>query len=106
MSEMVERVARAIAEAHYARKYHPQACGPQARVAWLVDRYWPNWTDDAQAAIAAMREPTEGMLDGSWHQTGESKEMRARTHHHYRRHYQAMIDAALSETPTTDREVG
>lgn len=45
------------------------------------------------------REPTEAMLDAAWHLTGESKEMRARVHHRYRRYWQAMFDAALGAKP-------
>jgi len=43
-------------------------------------------------------EPTEAMLDASWKLTGESKEMRARVHDRYKRHYQAMLAA----TPPTE----
>jgi hypothetical protein len=39
-------------------------------------------------------EPTEAMLDAYWTQTGESKEMRSRTHAYMRRYYRAMLAAA------------
>lgn len=49
MSEMVERVARAICE---SEKMNPDdALGG-----------WIHWQDAARAAIEAMREPTEAML--------------------------------------------
>ena len=71
----------------------------------------PRWCDrvaHCKAALAAIKangfavvpvEPTEGMLDASWKQTGESKEMRARTHAHYARHYRAMIAATQDTAP-------
>jgi hypothetical protein len=46
MSEMVERVARGIAES-FSR----------------ADPLWENWLPQARAAIAAMREPTAAMVD-------------------------------------------
>jgi len=39
-------------------------------------------------------EPTTEMLDGYWKATGESKEMRSRTHSYGTRYYAAMISAA------------
>ena len=62
-----------------------------------VDDIWTNYIDNAKAAIAAMMEPSERMLDASWHAAGESKQMRARTHAHYKRHYAYMLQAALDE---------
>lgn len=49
------------------------------------------------------KEPTEEMLDAYWHQTGESKEMRSRTHAYMRRYYSAMLSA--SPEPVGDRDV-
>lgn len=49
MSEMIERVARAICEAE--RMNPDDALGG-----------WVHWTDAARAAIGAMRDPTVGMV--------------------------------------------
>jgi hypothetical protein len=46
--------------------------------------------------VLVPREPTEAMLDAYWHQAGESKEMRLRTHSSARRYYTAMLTAATS----------
>jgi hypothetical protein len=49
---------------------------------------------DALGYAIVPKEPTETMLDAYWHQCGESKEMRERTHAYGRRYYQAMLAAA------------
>jgi hypothetical protein len=53
MNEMVERVARAIADVHFRRKQHYGACTQDERVAWHVNKYWRNFVTDALAAIEA-----------------------------------------------------
>jgi len=54
--DMVERVARALAE------FAPTPGFDAAqRQAW-IDEYWTGYEDEARAAIAAMREPTEEMV--------------------------------------------
>lgn len=53
--------------------------------------------DIFKVVLREMRDPSESMLDASWRAAGESKEMRARTHAHYKRHWAAMVDAALGE---------
>ena len=68
MTEMVERVARAIAS-HVG----------------YADDDWFKYGPAARAAIAAMREPTEEMLKAAYAKAFD-KEI-----------WQAMIDAALSE---------
>lgn len=80
MSEMVERVAKAI-----------EIAGEK----WAENRPFDYWDEAplevyARAAIEAMAEPTTEMLDVYWHQTGESKEMRDRTHAYMRRCFAAM----------------
>lgn len=87
MTSMIERVARAIGgEENGAPVDEP------------VER-WRNWEPAARAAIAAMREPTEGILQAmrdtvpvsgyEWeYETDEALP-----------HWQAMIDAALEENP-------
>jgi hypothetical protein len=53
MSEMVERVARAICEA--------ERMNPDDKLGG-----WRHWQDAARAAIEAMREPTEAMRFAVW----------------------------------------
>lgn len=75
MSEMVGKVARAIARKNTGSGIN-----------------WPSFVEEARAAIEAMREPTEAMVDAgvldvkadvSFFDVNET--------------WQAMIDAALSE---------
>ena len=55
MSEMVERVAKAIEAAYWNKHNHAQS----------------GWEDEARAAIAAMRIPTKEMVDAAWQHTGD-----------------------------------
>lgn len=80
MTAMIERVAKAIRDAELTHSG--------------IGEPWINHT--ARKAIEAMREPSEEMLDAYWHQTGESKEMRLRTHAYMKRYFAAMIDAAAT----------
>jgi hypothetical protein len=73
MSEMVERVALAIAET-------VAGPGAQPRGNWLVA---------ARAAIAAMREPTQPMIFGSLKDKADWQ--------NHVQTWRSMIDAALSE---------
>ncbi len=82
---MVERVARALCR-HYGVDPDEVHGSP------IIDRWWEAYCDDARAAIAAMREPTEVMIaEGDDVSPTEiyphEKASRLR--------YQAMIDAAL-----------
>lgn len=64
MSEMIERVAKALS---IADGNHPDARSNDE------DEH-PMWTlylGDARAAIEAMREPTGNMLDAGWEHTGD-----------------------------------
>lgn len=72
-SEMVERVARAIYD---EMDLADSLSLPEA------ERY-------ARAAIAAMRESTEGMIKARFNNLGKGGKVE----------YQAMIDAALQENP-------
>jgi len=74
-SEMIERVARAICRAEY---------GPG-------DAGWANQIPAARAAIEAMREPTEGMLDKGAVAEGDGNLAQQALNI-----WAAMIDAALS----------
>lgn len=79
MSEVVERVARAICRAGI--------CGPKDHLDEQEDRNWRKFELEARAAIAAMREPTLKMeLAAPVNEYAEAREC-----------WQAMIDAALKE---------
>lgn len=80
MNEMVERVAKAIHAAQYAR-IHDEALG-------LTD------LDVARSAIAAMREPTEAMLDAAT-KAAERDEAHMSTYHCMAEGYRAAMDEAL-----------
>jgi len=55
MSEMIERVARAIFRADYPEE------GEGSEIAWEKRAHW--YSEAARAAIEAMREPTEEMSE-------------------------------------------
>jgi hypothetical protein len=76
---MVERVARTIAGSN------DETYGLRP-----IDETWRLFVVEARAAIAAMREPTEGMLDAAWATRHEPYEPP-----HPRDVYVDMIDAAL-----------
>ncbi len=63
MSEVVERIARALAWRHFDRRAWTGACPKTERTQWLVNHYWTNFTEDASAALEAIREPTEAMIE-------------------------------------------
>jgi hypothetical protein len=86
MSEMVERAAEAICDAEF---------GPGM---WAIPAHEQKFRDlyrvRARAAIEAMREPTDDMVDEGW------RAKRAEIHDtapEPRDAYRAMIDAALEE---------
>jgi hypothetical protein len=64
MSEMVERVARAIWEKQRSKIGDPN--GLNARLEWkdkaVPAQFWDSYFDDSRAAISAMREPTLEMI--------------------------------------------
>jgi hypothetical protein len=55
MSGMVERVARAICRAGI--------CGPRSHLDQQENENWRSFKIEARAAISAMREPTQAMVD-------------------------------------------
>ncbi len=104
MGEMVERVALAI--------WLKRESGLPARVRRLVpddlDRTtgaWAHMLGLAEAAILAMREPTEGMIQAAWRHTEnrtpaermmyELADHKAAALSKFRRRYSAMVDEAL-----------
>lgn len=58
-SEMIERVARALA------RDEPD--------------FWPEWVDDARAVIEAMREPNEAMIEASFSQIEQDGSLKERS---------------------------
>lgn len=100
---MIEKVARAILNAHAGDIPVHDA-----------DLQWSWWIEEARAAIEAMREPTEGMLDDAdepfhdeWKRQRESNVKAGRDKNagfgsgpFSSRIWQAMITAALSEGDT------
>lgn len=57
----------------------------------------------AEGFVVVPREPTEAMLDAYWRQTGESTEMRTRTHAYMRRYWSAMLAVFPEPVPATNQ---
>jgi len=85
MTDMIERVAVAMAE---------NDSGPMDSALFAIHwrEFGEGYIDSARAAIAAMREPTEKMIDAG------SKEQRNILSKPIEGIWTAMIDAALEET--------
>lgn len=64
----LERVARAIA---WKREKFWIGHDDDDRIA-IIDRKWPDYVDDARAAVEALREPSEGMLRAGAEGYGEA----------------------------------
>lgn len=86
MSEMIERVARAICRAGMS--------GPKDHLNKQENLNWRKFEIEARAAIEAMREPTNAMVEAS------NREWDGRMSHRSSGAWQAMIDAALSPSPS------
>ncbi len=81
---MVERVARAIANRRGARRGAPEVSNVLVLLKVVSGgKLYDEVMDDARAAIAAMREPTEAMLNVADHISAEEI-------------WRAMVDAALA----------
>ena len=96
MTSMVERVARTLCTTRGVdpdKEVHCQGGGI------LYEWHW--WEREARAAIAAMREPTEGMLEGmSSLITGEVEDYNVYLgREDATEAWQLAIDAALEEKP-------
>ena len=76
MTEMIERVAKAMAAK--CRRDHD----------------WPFWLDEARAAIEAMREPTDEQRTAYWELSHKTETM-------VDAHWQRAIDAALNAPSTS-----
>lgn len=66
MSEMVERVARALCKAFEVDPDELRIIDATPEPAWRL------YAQDAQVAIAAMRAPTKAMLDAGYAESPES----------------------------------
>jgi hypothetical protein len=62
MSEMVERVARALCRRQVMNNLGAEQW-PEERIRAAVGCSWQSWTFAAQAAIKAMSEPTDAMIE-------------------------------------------
>lgn len=98
MSEMVERVARAIASTR-GRDPDDTAGGPHPGGTWLEkgEPWWRGDVDAARAAIEAMREPTEKMIEAGQLYCWDDGHPTVGSHAIQGQVFRAMIDAALKD---------
>ena len=91
--DMIERVARAICR---ARDFERHSGSERNDGDWsrYEDVNWKNHEQEARAAIAAMREPTEAMMGALYEMRKPEKEKLGIVGV-----YRAMIAAALGEKP-------
>jgi len=61
MSEMIDKVARALCEQHYCARFGKLSDDPHVR--FNVNGNWWSFQDQARTAIEAMREPTDAMAE-------------------------------------------
>jgi hypothetical protein len=97
--DMVVRVARKMALCTIS-DWTEQERG-YVTIERCVDTYWPGWVDDARAVIGEMRDITPAMF-GAWQKVERPKSDIPLSGDDEERlcaamHWQAMIDAALSE---------
>lgn len=92
MTDMIERVARALCRCRVSQSDYVLGW---ASVEQEVHYCWNEWTEEARAAIEAMREPTEDMLYTGNAQIPDWD----RQIEDVRNTWHAMIDAALKERP-------
>lgn len=107
MSEMIERVARAICQSAFDRGvYDRVTCGDALGLSQrqvTVDDMWQLHRAEARAAIEAMREPTDAMCEaGAIYYHDNYQEGRAKEQTTAQPIWEAMVDAALKESePST-----
>lgn len=88
---MIERVARSLCARHYRDRYGKPSSDPHVQM--NVDGNWHLFSEDARAAIEAMREPTDIMQSAGCQAIYHSdRDWRANAA------YRAMLDAALGES--------
>lgn len=90
MSEMVERVARAMFAASWMKDSDPDG---DDQISTVGRKNWHLFEKPARAAIEALREPTQAMI-----RAGEDKTPECRCD--VDRTFSAMIDAALRKETT------
>ena len=103
MTTMVERVARALCVAGHI----PEGCGwTDDEKREFADEHWRAWEKEARAAIQAMREPTDAMIEAGAIATKDvSRDDQGRRVTTYlaidriSAAYRSQIDAALAEQP-------
>lgn len=61
---MIEKVARAIAEQDYIDNPYPHGKGDEVKEAY-INRFWKHSITQARAAIEAMRDPSDEMLSSA-----------------------------------------
>ena len=88
---MIERVARVIARASALDDGKEPATAED-----FTDAVWEDFVPAARAILAAMREPTEPMIDAGY-KTDHASGLEGRADIGPRLAWSAMIDAALSE---------
>lgn len=97
MSEMIERAAKAICKASGEEWKKGTWQGVD------LDRFNNHWRHKARAAIEALREPTETMLDACgpkpprWDATELSRRVREEATKMRMEDWKAMIDAAIAK---------
>ena len=109
-SKTIEVMARAMQE-------KPTSWVTPTPWGMLCETVRVEWRKKAEAALTAYEShlqaegmavvpviPTEEMLDAYWDQTGESREMRARTHVSMRRYYAAMLAVAPLANPRREND--
>ena len=99
MATMIERVAAALAENRKARKRaaeYGDACACMGPPEYCLCEQGRDLVD-ARAAIAAMREPTEGMIEAAEREDGGDPYAEFDSRATGTDHWHAMIDAALEE---------
>lgn len=50
-----EQIAREISRLHFDRREWRGYCSKAERTAWLVEKYWPQWRNDAAQVLALVR---------------------------------------------------
>lgn len=102
---MIEKVARSLtrsAAEHLIRSgdWVPLGSSSEA-IDNHVEEYWPDAVEPARAALQALREPTNGVVEAGWRSQGDTIDGRPANKHSVDRQvahaFTAMIDAILQE---------
>lgn len=98
MTTILEKVARGIYRESYRRCCNGEL--PDGN-----DQSWRSYLGEAHAALEALREPSEGMVEAGCDYINNEASWRSAREEcaypcHIRPTFEAMIDAALAEQPT------